>query len=375
MGERAGHPPNGNTLTDNAHSYTWDAEGKAITLDSVGATYDALGRMVEQNRSGAYTQIVYSLTGGKLALMTGQTLSKAFVSLPGSAVAVYGAGGTLSYFRHPDWLGTARLSSDPSHNIVSDLAYAPFGETYAESGSPDRSFTGQNQDTIPGSTTGLYDFLYREYAQYGRWTSPDPAGASVAGLGDPQSWNRYAYVTNSPQMFTDPLGLDLDETSGVCSPAFGVCLDFGGGGDDGGGPAGAERPKLPKPDGPAPPICGRDPSTGEPIPCYYDDTRFLLCMLGVGPGCQLTSPNVPVDPREIFPKRPKPTSRVGPVPKPQLKPSCTDPAVSAAIDAAVQDAKKLPSGGPAGDFEDVIKNKDFQGAAVGTLYVIGGWPR
>ncbi|PYV24820.1 MAG: hypothetical protein DMG27_11950 [Acidobacteria bacterium] len=48
-------------------------------------TYDALGRMVEQNRSGSYTQIVYGPDGGKLALMNGQTLSKAFVPLSGSA--------------------------------------------------------------------------------------------------------------------------------------------------------------------------------------------------------------------------------------------------------------------------------------------------
>jgi len=50
-------------------------------------TYDALGRMVEQNRSGAYTQIVYGPPGNKLALMNGQTLSKAFVGLPGGAVS------------------------------------------------------------------------------------------------------------------------------------------------------------------------------------------------------------------------------------------------------------------------------------------------
>ena len=40
-----------------------------------------MGRMVEQNRSGSYTQIVYGPDGSKLALMNGQTLSKAFVPL------------------------------------------------------------------------------------------------------------------------------------------------------------------------------------------------------------------------------------------------------------------------------------------------------
>jgi RHS repeat-associated protein len=56
----------------------------------------------------------------------------------------------------------------------------------------------QNQDTIPGSTTGLHDFLFREYAQYGRWISPDPAGVAPVDISNPQSWNRYAYVLNNP---------------------------------------------------------------------------------------------------------------------------------------------------------------------------------
>jgi hypothetical protein len=69
--------------SDGVRSYTWDAEGKPVTIDSIGLTYDAQGRMVEQNRGGSYTQIVYGPGGGKLALMSGQTLAKAFVPLSG----------------------------------------------------------------------------------------------------------------------------------------------------------------------------------------------------------------------------------------------------------------------------------------------------
>ena len=78
---------NGNVLNDGVNTYTWDADGNSITVDSVGATFDALDRMVEQNRSSVYTEIVYSPTGAKLALMsgsTGQTLQNAFIGLPES---------------------------------------------------------------------------------------------------------------------------------------------------------------------------------------------------------------------------------------------------------------------------------------------------
>ncbi len=68
--ERSRRDANGNTTQDNAHAYSWDAEGRPVTLDAIGATYDALGRVVEQNGT---TEIVYGLGGGKLALMNGQT--------------------------------------------------------------------------------------------------------------------------------------------------------------------------------------------------------------------------------------------------------------------------------------------------------------
>ncbi len=195
----------GNTTHDNVHAYSWDVQGHAVSVDAIGLTYDALGRMVEQQRGSSYTQILYGPTG-KLALMNGQAVTKAFIPLPAGATAVY-LGSTLSYFRHPDWLGSSRFASTPGRTMYYSGAYAPFGEAYAEAGTADRSFTGQNQDTVPGSTTGLYDFLFREYAQYGRWISPDPAGLGAVDPTNPQSWNRYAYVLNSPINLVDPLGL------------------------------------------------------------------------------------------------------------------------------------------------------------------------
>jgi RHS repeat-associated protein len=196
---------NGNLTYDLSHSYTWDAEGTALSIDTVNLTYDALGRMVEQNRSGSYTEIVYGPTGGKLALMNGQSPQKAFVPLPAGATAVYTSTG-LAYYRHADWLGSSRLASAPTRTKYFDVAYAPYGESYAGSGTTDLDFTGQNQDTV----SGMYDFLYREYhPTQGRWISPDPAGLGVVDPANPQSWNRYAYVQNNPLSLVDPLGLGV----------------------------------------------------------------------------------------------------------------------------------------------------------------------
>src|SRR5207247_927196 len=149
---------------------------------------------------------------GKSALMSGRTLQKAFVPRPAQATAVYSSSG-LDHSRHSDWLGSARLTSSPSRSVTSTTAYAPFGETYASSGTPDPSFTGMNPDTV--STD--YDFLYREYSTQGRWPSPDAAGLAAVDPSDPRSWNRYAYVLNNPLALVDPLGLHND-CGGPCTP-------------------------------------------------------------------------------------------------------------------------------------------------------------
>ena len=212
---------NGNLLSDPSHTYTWNIDGRPVSIDSVSITYDALNRAVEQNRSGSYTEILYSPTGNKLALMNGQTLMKAYVPLPSGATAVYTASG-LSYYRHADWLGSSRLASTPTRTVYSDSAYSPFGLSYAQSGSTDVSFTSQNQDTVPG----LYDFPAREYEPgQGRWISPDPSGLSSVNPRNPKSWNRYSYALNNPLSMVDPNG-ECSQPAGLQPGQIGLCTDL-----------------------------------------------------------------------------------------------------------------------------------------------------
>ena len=251
---------NGNATYDTAHTYSWDAAGKPVTVDSVDLTYDALGRMVEQNKSGTYDQIVYAPTGAKFAIMNGSTLQKAFVPLTGGSQAVYTSSG-LVYYRHSDWVGSSRFASTSTRTMYYDGAYAPFGEAYAQTGTADLSFTGMNQDTV----ANLYDFPARELNDiHGRWPSPDPAGMKSVRLRDPQSWNRYAYVGNNPLSFTDPTGMnkcfawmhplpceagggaDMESTNGM---DINLAVDLGLGGDQsgsgGGGASGSWTPNPP----------------------------------------------------------------------------------------------------------------------------------
>lgn len=200
----ATYDANGNQTQNTFATFAWNAASQPVTVNGIGATYDALGRMVETVNGSTYTEYLYRPSGDKLALLNGTTLLKAVIPLPGGASAVYNSSG-LNFLRHKDWLGSSLLTTTWAHGIHSKEAHAPFGETYNEVGTSDRSFTGQDQDT----TQGIYDFMFRRYdGTAGRWLSPDPAGWAVVDQDDPQSMNRYAYVENDPMTFTDAFGLD-----------------------------------------------------------------------------------------------------------------------------------------------------------------------
>jgi len=110
--------------------------------------------------------------------------------------------------------------------MYSSSAYAGFGEQYGTSGSSDASFTGQNQDTV----SSLFDFLARRQSpSQGRWILPDPAGLAAVALANPQSWNRYAYVTNNPLAMIDPAGLFAPGPALLNPPSDDDPGGFGGG--------------------------------------------------------------------------------------------------------------------------------------------------
>ncbi|MGO9777446.1 MAG: hypothetical protein ACLQGT_11895 [Terracidiphilus sp.] len=163
---------NGNQLTSTPATLTWNAVAQPVTINGTTATYDALGRMVETGSGSTYKQFFFRPDGASLGIYSAG-LTKETIPLPGGATAVYNGSG-LNFIRHTDWLGSSRLATTWAHAVYSKEAYAPFGESYNEAGTPDRSFTGQDQDVAPGAGgSGTYDFLFRKYdPAAGRWLSP-----------------------------------------------------------------------------------------------------------------------------------------------------------------------------------------------------------
>src|SRR5713226_7948449 len=211
----------GNLLNDTLHSYTYDAENKISTVDSVSAyVYDGEGQRVRK-LIGENTRFVYGIGGKLVAEFDGSTgsLTKEYV---------YGAGGLLATIEPTsvntngtryvvtDHLGTPRVTTNSSGLVVSRHDYLPFGEElfagtggrttaqgYSASDGVRQHFTGQQRD----SETGLDYFVARYHSSaQGRFTGPDSLLASAKPI-MPQSWNRYAYCNNNPLIYVDPTGL------------------------------------------------------------------------------------------------------------------------------------------------------------------------
>jgi RHS repeat-associated protein len=196
----------GNLTADTFHTYQWDPQGHPVVLDNINSSFDALGNLAEQDAPTWNQEYVYDENGKQIGAAVGQSTGYAYIPLPGGAQVLYSPEGSLpTIYIHADWLGSARLHSTQSRTIYGDTAFAPFGETYANTNTTDPyHFAAYPLDFA----LGLYDTAAREYhTTQGRWLTPDPAGLSAVDPTNPQSWNRYAYVLNNPMSFTDPTGL------------------------------------------------------------------------------------------------------------------------------------------------------------------------
>jgi RHS repeat-associated protein len=199
-----GPPPGG-------HTYVYDAEDRLIKVDS-GSTatykYNAMGRRVTEATSAGSFEYLMDLQGNPVTkLIAGtSTTSSSEVFIAGRHWGTDVMSSSL-LFMHSDWLGTGRAWTNLSGTVVQDCQGFPFGDSLYCQGSAngtDDNFAGLTYDP----EDAMYHASFREVSPIqGRWMRPDPAGLAAVDLTNPQSWNRYAYVTNNPVSHIDPTGL------------------------------------------------------------------------------------------------------------------------------------------------------------------------
>ena len=220
-------------LDDTFHTYTYDPEGRIVQVDTSPAgdryVYDALGHRVGQYNSSGANEYVFSYNLAAVpenssgiicdwGCGTGNTLQSVNVYAGARHLAYYWNGTTT--FLAKDWIGTVRARTNlaGSTTPVETCTSMPFGDSLSCS-STDGMPGYVDRDHFAGMES--YDWTddlgytpARAYSsRQGRWIRPDPAGLAAMDLTSPQTWNRYAYVTNNPVSMTDPLGLDSETSS------------------------------------------------------------------------------------------------------------------------------------------------------------------
>ena len=207
------------------YKFSYDAESRQVSRQDGSSLawqfqYDGEGRRVQATApDGTSTYYIYDAFG---------ELSAEYAD----AAPTPPCGTCFVSFDH---LGTTRMVTDQSGNIVSRHDFTPYGDELISGfagrgtlwGAADQvaqKFTGAEQDN-----PDLSFFQARHYlATHGRFNSPDPVNFG-ADILNPQSWNGYAYVLNSPMSSVDPDGL-ADCNACVSGPGSAGAGSGGGGG-------------------------------------------------------------------------------------------------------------------------------------------------
>jgi RHS repeat-associated protein len=198
------YDPNGNLATKIEETdnwvYTWNAENQLTKVEKNGSevarfAYDPMGRRVEKVAGGLTTTYAYD-EGDILRETRGAATLKYVHGDDLDEPLAVDDGTALSYF-HSDVLGSIVRVTNAAGAVTFTRQYDSWGNLQVGADQPGYSFTGREWDP----ETGLYYYRARYYdPKGGRFVSEDP----IRFLGGA---NFYPYVSNAPQKWRDPFGL------------------------------------------------------------------------------------------------------------------------------------------------------------------------
>ncbi len=231
-------------------SYGYDADGNMVTAGGTTLAYDGERRLVQDGT----TSFVYGPDGARLKKIAGGVTTLYLgddIEISGGVTTEYLPGdavkaGSATYWLHRDLLGSVRLTTDSSGNVVQRAHYKPYGERLETIATlmTAKGYIGERNDP----ETGLLYLHARYYdPRLGRFISADPADPPLPGVGI----NRYAYAGNSPVGNLDPSGLagNDNEPGGVDRTSPGITggdhdRQTGGGNAPRGSDADANAPQV-----------------------------------------------------------------------------------------------------------------------------------
>ena len=163
--------------------------------------YDGDGNRVQGSVGGVVTAYL-----GNYFEWTGSTSTMVKYYYAGGARIAMRKGATERYWLLTDHLGGTNVTVTTGGDEYGELRYEAWGETYFTSGTTPTTmrYTGQREE----QSLGIYFYNARYYdPMLGRFIQAD---SIIPNPSDPPSFDRYAYVRNSPVIFNDPSGHDLN---------------------------------------------------------------------------------------------------------------------------------------------------------------------
>jgi len=154
---------------------------------------------------------------GSILEWTGSTTTMIRYYYAGAARIAMRTGTGAPQYILSDHLGSTSVTTSSEGVYQSEVMYKPWGETRWTSG------TLPTKYTYTGQYSNVADFglMYYNARWYDSTTSRfSQADTIIPNPGDPQSWDRYAYVRNNPTGRIDPTGhMDDDGDGGGCESA------------------------------------------------------------------------------------------------------------------------------------------------------------
>jgi RHS repeat-associated protein len=198
---------NGNLISYNQASYSYDSDSRLTKAGNVTYKYDALGRRYQRIESGKTTTYYYYKDQLATELdNSGNTVEYIYAGTTDLLLAMITSGQTNYY--HFNESGSVAALSNSAGTVEEYYEYSPYGEVsfYNSEFSQVQKPASGNRILFAGSSydfaTGLYYMRSRDYhPQLGRFLQRDPISFKGG------THNLYEYVHSNPVNFKDPYGL------------------------------------------------------------------------------------------------------------------------------------------------------------------------
>src|SRR5258706_12696862 len=207
---------NGNMLSDGVQCYGYNeanqlSQVKTCSNNQLTAayTYDYNGNRIVKKlyTNGVLSATVYSPSDSyetKKIVAGNSTQNTSYYYANNQLIAKKNPDGTKVYYQN-DQLGSASLITNQSGALVEQTTYDPWGVVRQGGVASKFQYTGQEKD----QESGLNYYNARYYnPNVRRFTQADTI---IPDLYNPQTLNRYSYVTNNPLRYTDPSGHCIED--------------------------------------------------------------------------------------------------------------------------------------------------------------------